>query len=233
MTKKILYLLIFAGFTFTVSAQVYQNEWIDYNKTYYKFKIGPSFGYDTAHLAPIRKGVVRIMQPALAASGLANIPSEQFQLWREGQEVPIYISKPSGILSSTDYIEFIGEMANGIPDKQLYADPSYQLSDIWNLESDSAAYFLTANPLGNNKRFVTTANNVSSVPVAPEKNFMFTVGRYYRSFINNGEGVFVEQNLYLSLYGRGEGFSSRGVYSNNAPTRNRQMPQTFFVLHAD
>jgi len=62
---------------------------------------------------------------------------------------------------------------------------------------------------------------------------MFTVGRYYRSFINNGEGVFVEQNLYLSLYGRGEGFSSRGVYSNNAPTRNRQMPQTFFVLHAD
>src|SRR3954470_14574013 len=134
MTKKILYLLVFAGFAYNASAQAYQNEWIDYNKTYYKFKVG-SFGYDTAHLAPIRKGVVRIMQPALASAGLANIPAEQFQLWRDGVEVPIYISKAFGVLASADYIEFIGEMANGFPDKRLYADSSYQLSDVWDLES--------------------------------------------------------------------------------------------------
>src|SRR4051812_31616390 len=115
MTKKILYLLIFAGFTFTVSAQVYQNEWIDYNKTYYKFKIG-AFGYDGVG-APIRRGVVRITQPALASAGLSNVPAEQFQLWRDGQEVYIYVSKSTGILSTSDYIEFIGEIANGIPDR--------------------------------------------------------------------------------------------------------------------
>lgn len=231
MTKKILYLLILTGFTYTTSAQAYQNEWIEYNKTYYKFKIGP-FGYDIVG-APVRRHIVRIPQTTLAAAGLGTIPSEQFQLWRDGQEVPIYISKPSGILSSTDYIEFIGEVANGFPDKQLYSDTSYQLSDVWNLESDSAAYFLTVNPLGNNKRFVNTPNNVSGATIPAEKNFMFTTGRYYRTFINNGDGLFLEQNLYLSQYGRGEGFSSRPVRSNSSPLGGGQMPQNFPSLFAD
>ena len=231
MTKRILYLLIFVVFAQSLFAQAYQNEWIDYNKTYYKFKIGP-FGYDIVG-APIRKGVVRIPQSTIAAAGLGNVHAEQFQLWRDGQEVPIFISTSTGSLSSSDYIEFIGEIANGFPDKQLYSDTSYQLSDVWNLESDSAAYFLTVNPSGTNKRLVDTANNVSSVSIPAEKNFMFTVGRYYRNFINNGDGVFVEQNLYLSQYGRGEGFSSRGVYSNTSPNRNKQMPQNFPSLFAD
>ena len=225
MTKRILYLLIFVVFAQSLLAQAYQNEWIDYNKTYYKFKIGP-FGYDIVG-APIRRHIVRIPQSTLSAAGLGNTPSEQFQLWRDGQEVPMYISKSSGIYSSADYIEFIGEIANGFPDKQLYADTSYQLSDIWNLESDSAAYFLTVNPLANNKRFVNTTNNVAAATIPAEKNFMFTIGRYYRTFINNGEGAFVEQNLYLSQYSKGEGFSSRGVRNNN------QMPQNFPSLFAD
>jgi len=137
MTKRILYLLIFVVFAQSLFAQAYQNEWIDYNKTYYKFKIGP-FGYDIVG-APIRKGVVRIPQSTIAAAGLGNVHAEQFQLWRDGQEVPIFISTSTGSLSSSDYIEFIGEIANGFPDKQLYSDTSYQLSDVWNLESDSAA----------------------------------------------------------------------------------------------
>ena len=230
--KKILFLIILAGFVYFANAQAYQNEWIDYNKTYYKFKVGP-FGYDIVG-APYRRGVVRITQPTLEVAGLSNIPAEQFQLWRDGEEVRIYISKASGILSSSDYIEFIGEIANGKPDKQLYSDTSYQLSDIWNLESDSAAYFLTVNHSGNNKRFETVANNVSSATIAPEKNFMFTTGRYYRTFVNGGFGIHIEQNLFLSAYGRGEGFSSRPVYNNNSThSGQRQMPQGFAPLYID
>src|SRR5438876_5564828 len=184
MTKQFLYLLIFSALACTAKAQSYHNEWIDYNKTYYKFKIGP-FGYDIVG-APIKNGVVRINQSSLAAIGLGSIPAEQFQLWRDGQEVSINISKTTGILSSSDYIEFWGEIANGKPDRELYSDTLFQLSDHWNLESDSAAYFLTVNPSGNNKRFQTVANNISSASIAPEKNFMFTAGRYYRSEINEG-----------------------------------------------
>jgi hypothetical protein len=234
MVKKILYLLILVCFTYSANAQSYQNEWIDYNKTYYKFKVGP-FGYDIVG-APYRRGVVRITQPTLAEAGLSNVSAEQFQLWRDGEEIRIYASKTSGILSSSDYIEFIGETANGKPDKQLYSDSSFQLSEIWNLESDSAAYFLTVNPAGNNKRYETVANNVSSATIAPEKNFMFTTGRYYRTFVNGGFGVHVEQNLYLSSYDRGEGFSSRPVHNNNSTypySGQRQMPQSFSSLYVD
>jgi hypothetical protein len=37
-------------------------------------------------------------------------------------------------LSPTDYIEFWGEINDGKPDKDLYRDPSFQLSDIWSLQ---------------------------------------------------------------------------------------------------
>src|SRR6266540_2684085 len=231
MTKQFLYLLMFSALAFTVTAQSYQNEWIDYNKTYYKFKIGP-FGYDIVG-APIKNGVVRINQPVLAAIGLDNIFAEQFQLWRDGEEVPIYISKTTGILSSSDYIEFWGEIANGKPDRELYSDTSFQLSDHWNLESDSAAYFLTINTSGNNKRFQIVANNISSAAIAPEKNFMFTTARYYRSEISEGFHVHTTQNLYLSAYEKGEGFTSRPVRKNGSMYGQAEMPQTFPRLYLD
>ena len=67
--------------------------------------------------------------------------------------MPLYISTPSGTLSSSDFIEFWGEMSNGKPDKHLFKDTVNQLADHTSLETDSAAYFLTVNPLGNSKRF--------------------------------------------------------------------------------
>src|SRR3954471_19855196 len=148
-TKKLLCFYPFIFFSTHTIGQSFQNEWIDYNKTYYKFKVGP-FGYDIVG-APVEKGVVRISEASLAAAGLGNIPAEQFQLWKDGNEIPIFISRSNGILSSSDYIEFWGEIANGKPDRQLYNDTSFQLSAHWSLESDSAAYFLTINPF-NNKR---------------------------------------------------------------------------------
>ena len=161
-------------------AQSFNNDWIDYNKTYYKFKVGP-FGYDNDG-APIEKGVVRINGTALAAAGLANVTAEQFQLWKDGKEVPIFISKSSGTLSSSDYIEFWGEIANGNTDTQLYNDSSFQLSTHWSLESDSAAYFLTVNPSGNNKRLQQINNDVNSINIFPEKNLTIYSNRH-RNYI--------------------------------------------------
>lgn len=215
--KKVIYLLCFILFAHVVHAQKpFMNEWIDFNKTYYKFKVGP-FGYDALSI-PIPNGVVRIQQPALVAAGLGGIPSEQFQLWRDGKEVPLYISNPAGTLSSPDYIEFWGEMSNGKADKYLYEDSTYQLTDHTSLETDTASYFLTANPAGNNKRFAVTANNTAGTALTPEKNFRYTGKRIFRGFMNNGFGVFVEERLYTSTYGRGEGLASRSIFSTSPIT---------------
>jgi len=211
-------------------AQSFNNDWIDYNKTYYKFKVGP-FGYDNDG-APIEKGVVRINGTALAAAGLANVTAEQFQLWKDGKEVPIFISKSSGTLSSSDYIEFWGEIANGNTDTQLYNDSSFQLSTHWSLESDSAAYFLTVNPSGNNKRLQQINNDVNSINIFPEKNFIYTVGKYYRNELSQGFGV-LDQSLFLSAYDNGEGFTSRAVRNNNNLYGQGQLTQLFSHLYPD
>ncbi|CAN5730149.1 hypothetical protein BH10BAC2_BH10BAC2_15920 [soil metagenome] len=231
MTKKLLYLLILLVCVYNTTAQSFQNEWIDYAKTYYKFKIGP-FGYDAAGV-PVKKGVVRISQLTLASIGLGNTPAEHLQLWRDGAEVPVYVSKSTGILSPSDYLEFLGEMANGKPDKALYSDTLSQPSDYWSLESDSAAYFLTVNPAGKNKRFEIAENNAAVATIAPEKNFIYTVGRYFRTEINQGYYINGEQKLYLSAYAKGEGFSSRPVRRNGSGFGQPELIQTFPGMYLD
>ncbi|MCB0741966.1 MAG: hypothetical protein KDB92_13190, partial [Chitinophagaceae bacterium] len=74
MKKILLFLLLTCGLK---GLAQYNNEWIDYSKTYYKFKVGVT-------------GLHRISQPVLAAAGLGSVPAEQFQLWRNGQEIPLY-----------------------------------------------------------------------------------------------------------------------------------------------
>jgi len=72
--KRILLLLLFIYTGFLLRAQVYNNEWIDYSKTYYKFRVGTT-------------GLYRITQATLSSIGLGNTPAENFQLWRNGKEI--------------------------------------------------------------------------------------------------------------------------------------------------
>src|SRR5690349_20577636 len=108
--KKILFALLLT-WSFVAKAQVYNNEWIDYSKTYYQFTVGEN-------------GLYRIPQSVLDSAGLGSITAHDFQLWRNGQQVPIYTSVNSGVFSSSDYIEFWGRMNDGEPDNELFRNPS-------------------------------------------------------------------------------------------------------------
>src|SRR5579872_5737 len=153
----ILLLLVTLGLT----AQNYNNEWIDYSKTYYKFKVGAN-------------GLYRISQSVLAANGMGSVSVQNFQLFRNGQEVPIYTSVSSGTLGSSDYIEFWGHINDGDPDVPLYRSPAYQHTKHWSLETDTAVYFLTVNPTGTAFHFVNTTNDVTGSTLTPEPCFQYT-----------------------------------------------------------
>jgi hypothetical protein len=197
MKKLLLGLLLLSGFI--AKAQVYNNEWIDYSKTYYKFKVG-------------KTGLYRISQSVLSSSGLGSSPAEYFQLWRNGKQIPIYTSVATGVLSASDYIEFWGEMNDGKPDKELYRDPKWQLNDKWSLETDTAAYFLTVNTnVSSNSRLQTTTNNVAGTSLLVDAYFMYTDGKYFRDRINSGYAVNVGQYLLSSSYDKGEGWSSQDI----------------------
>ena len=185
-------LLALAGFSQT------NNSWIDYNKTYYKFKVGAT-------------GLYRIPQSALAAIGLANISANEFQLWRNGEEVRLYTTSATGTLPANGFIEFWGIMNDGKKDTKLYLNPDYQLSDRYSLETDTVSYFLTVNSAGNNLRYSDALNNVAGNVLAPEPYFMNTVGVYYKNQLNRGLAQVVGEYVYSSSYDMGEGWASDGI----------------------
>ncbi len=191
-------LYVFLSVSFAGMAQSYDNGWIDFNKTYYKFSIG-------------KNGAVRIPQATLNNLSVGNTPAEQFQLWRNGVEVPIYTSITSGALPSGGFIEFYGEINDGKPDTKLYRDPDYQLSDRFSLQTDTSAYFLTINPSGNNLRYSNSVNDVASNTLAPDPYFMNTIGNYYRNQINVGYGLPLGSYVYSSSYDIGEGWSTNDI----------------------
>ena len=194
--KKILFLLLVL-LSIRAGAQTFNNEWIDYSKTYYKFKIGAS-------------GLYRI-SPSALPSAIASTPAEQFQLWHNGTEIPLYTSLPTGTLSASDYIEFWGDMNDGTIDRTLYRNPDYLLNDKWSLTTDTAAYYLTVNP-GINKRLTPTVNNVAGTTLTPEPFFMYTVGNWFRNQLSAGFSVLLGDAYMLSSsYDLAEGWVSTNI----------------------
>ncbi|MCO5237482.1 MAG: C25 family cysteine peptidase [Chitinophagaceae bacterium] len=196
MIKRVLFIICVFGF-FASQAQ-YNNEWIDYNKTYYKFPVG-------------KTGLYRISRPVLEAAGLGDTPAENFQLWRNGIQVPLYTSVSAGPLDAGGYLEFWGEMNDGKPDTKLYRNINDQLSDQWSLETDTASFFLTVNPSGNNPRLQNEANNTVGNTLDAEPYFMYTYGKYYKNRINPGYASLVVEYIYSSVYDKGEGYTSGDI----------------------
>jgi hypothetical protein len=196
MKRRILLVLLLIA-TLGVNAQ-YNNEWIDYNKTYYKFKVGTT-------------GLYRISSAVLQTAGLGSTPAQNYQLWRNGVQVPIYTSVSSGLLGASDYLEFYGEMNDGKPDLALYKNPANQPGDQWSLQTDTAAFFLTVNPAGGNLRINDAVNNVAANVLPPDPYFMYTFRQHYKTKINPGFAAVVGEYVFSSSYDPGEGWSSRDI----------------------
>lgn len=201
MKKALLPLFIFISLL--AQSQALYNEWIDYSKTYYKFKVPAT-------------GMYRISQSALSSIGLGTTPAEQFQLWRNGQQIPLYTSVQSGVLGSSDFIEFYGEMNDGRPDKDLYRIPDHQINDKWSLETDTAIYFLTTNT-GANLRLVPTASGLPTA-LTPEPYFINKTGTYFKEKYHLGFAAVVGDYVYASDYENGEGYTSSDIA--NGATRS-------------
>src|SRR5690606_14919183 len=130
-TLRLCLLAIIALYSAAATGQtIYGNEWIDYNKTYYKFKVG-------------KDGIYRIPKSALDAAGVpVAVTGQQFLLFRNVQEVLVYTTTAVSV-GYGDYIEFYGTIADGQLDKLLYEKPEWQTTDKISLFTGTACYFLT------------------------------------------------------------------------------------------
>jgi len=200
---KKLFTFIFLLLSIGAFAQAYNNEWIDFSKTYYKFKIATN-------------GLYRIPQSVISNAGLGGVLAQNFQLFRNGKEVPVYVtgSNPAAPLGSADYIEFWGQRNDGAPDNPLYRSPSYQHTQYYSLETDTAVYFLVENTSGNAFHYVDSANNVTGSLLTPETSFQYTAGSYFKSIYgipNPGFAQVVGEYIYSSSYDIGEFWATDAI----------------------
>lgn len=201
--KRIILFALFSLLMLGAFAQAYNNEWIDYSRTYYKFKVGTT-------------GLWRINQSTLASAGLGNANAEDFVLWRNGEVVPVYTSVASGPIPVNGFIEFYGLQNDGKPDNQLYRKPEYQLHNAYSLETDTSTYFLTVQPGVANSHYSADANNVAGTSLSPEPYFMYTLGVYYNFKLNTGNAAVIGTDyVSSSAYDKGEGFTTGDILTGS------------------
>lgn len=191
--------LVFFLFPANSNAQ-YGNEWIDYNKTYWKFKVGS-------------EGIFRISKANLDAAGVpVAATGNDFVLYRDGKEVSLYTSS-NGTFGSGDYIEFYGRANDGAADKELYLSADKIANEFNSLFNDTAAYFLSIDNSIAHKRYTAITTPIPGTPPAAAAYCWGTVQ-------NNTKGSFAPgktnalpnfstttiQELYSSQFDQGEGY---------------------------
>jgi Peptidase family C25 len=195
--KKLL-IIFFVLFAYAAHAQ-HNNSWIDYSKTYYKFKISAN-------------GMYRIGKALLDSANLGNVPVEQFQLWHNGKEERLYTSLATGIMGTGDYIEFWAKMNDGTIDKPLYLNPRGQLCDSISLFTDTSTYFLTVNPADNSLRYASGVNDIADNTLSPDAYFMRSIAIPYKAQQSFGIPYSAGGDLlYSAAYDIGEGWVSNTI----------------------
>jgi len=187
---------------YSLWAQPYGNEWIDYSKTYLKMKVGSN---------AIHRIDYATLEAALSSAGesIGSINAADYQLWHNGVQVPIYIGNsitPTiAAMGLSDFIEFYGTKADGNYDAQLYNSPTHQPNPQHCLFTDSAAYFLTWSS-GSNERYTLINNDLSSPPAA-ETFFMDQVrSNLTNTFYTGNIITLADRDINLPDFEEGEGY---------------------------
>ncbi len=172
-----LVLLIIALFIPQVSfSQKYGNEWIDYNKPYYRIPVSAD-------------GIYRISYSTLKQSGfpIASIDARQIQIFHEGEEQYIYFyGEEDGIFNDNDFIEFYGKKNTASFDYQLFKDSSDLTNPYYSFFNDTSSYFITYGNSINNRRIEAISdNNFSSY--SPIQYVLQKVRQNYTSTYFPGE----------------------------------------------
>ncbi len=125
------------------SDTLYGNEWVDYDQSYVKFKVGED-------------GIYRISYDLLNSLGYAEVRGDELSLFYFGQVQRLYVSN-DGLWGDGDYALFVGRKNRGELDSYLYESPDDMLNPGYSLVSDTSVYFLSLESTGS-PRFEFIAN---------------------------------------------------------------------------
>lgn len=196
---------IISMFVWSCTFGQYGNEWINYSRPHFKVEV-------------TTEGMHQITANTLASVGLNFINANNFRMFRDGVEIPIYVNA-TGV--NVNYIEFYGYPNDGKLDAALYRDPDWQMHQHSSLFTNQAVYYLTYNNFGGNERINDTPNNLINLPAA-ESYYLHTARRLFDNAFSTGEPVYISGGtLYNSLFDNGEGYMASSSEQFNNTTLNK------------
>ncbi len=204
--------------------QTYGNEWIQYNQSYYSFKVVPSNSIPTIFndQSGIESGIYIIDYNTLVNSGIpvSSFSPDNIQIFGKEKEIPLYISDGGdNSFDNGDYILFYTERNDGWMDSSIYESPDAIGNPYYSIANDTLEYFFTWNNSTNNLRFIEE-DNTNFSNFTPTEYVMYTKWSAYH--IEYQEGKRLSQGS-SSFYTLGEGWSSNkvnGVNGYNWPLGN-------------
>ncbi|UOR06288.1 C25 family cysteine peptidase [Hymenobacter aerilatus] len=141
-------MLMLGGYPVLAQSGPYGNEWIVPGQQYYKVQT-------------VRDGLYRLDNAYLTQAGINGVNPSQFQLWRRGQQVAIYVGGNATTQDASTYIEFFGQGNDAKLDRGMYKRAQDQAQPYHSLYTDTAAYFLTWSSASQTKRM---AQPVATAP---------------------------------------------------------------------
>lgn len=185
------------------SQEVYTNNWINKNQTYYKFSI-------------TKNGVYRLSYQnlkALAVPFLGQNP-KNIQLFHNGKEVAILLNgEADGSFDAADYIEFYGEANTGELDSLVYKPNSARPKNDYSLYTDESVYFLTYNATNTGKRIEKIA--FKNIATAADKFHLEHQIKNYQDEWSFNNSIGLVPLLQQSYYERGEGWTGKYILKDS------------------
>jgi hypothetical protein len=176
------------------------NEWINFNQQYFKIPVG-------------KQGIYRLNFAALQNAGFpaATVDPRNIQIFHRGLEQSIYIEgQGDGQLDPSDFVEFFGQRNDGTLDVSLYENPTDQPHTLYNLYSDTTAYFLTVGVSPGKRMPMFYEDNTGGLAAEPfhidEKTLVLT--SQYATGLDYGE-------IQKTTFGMGEGWSGTWIFNGN------------------
>lgn len=183
-----------------------QNNWIDYDLTYYK-------------ISTVEDGIHRVSFASLSSAGLNpnTLDPRNIRLYHRGQEVAIYVQgEEDGRFDVNDFIDFYGKRNDATLDQKLFRDPAHIGNVMYNHHNDTTAYFLTVTPGTPGKRMTRRTLPTGSEEAITE--YQSQQMEVYAEQYNLGQIYF--PGVRLSEYEEGQGWMSAPITKNSPKNIN-------------
>lgn len=180
---------------------LFGNEWIDYDRTYWK-----------AYVA--EDGMYKMTVAELKSAGIPveSTPLSRLEVNYFGETLPVFTST-DGIGSDDDYILFYGQKNRGQLDEYMKGPEETLLNPEYSLINDTSAYFLSISPGDVANRITEKRANLTGNTLTPEPYYLHTEEKvfsnfYYKPTINS-------QDVRYSWVVNSEGYGSE-LQANNS-----------------